>query len=202
MHDDVRTVLDRSGEDRGAGRAIDCEAGAGAMGGLGGGGNVRYAPGRVRRGLDPDELGLARPNRLPYGLGGGSVHEIHQQAPIGCKALQPSAQPPIHHPRSDHMVAGLEGKEHRSGRRHPGSEEEATGPMLQGRQERFRLGEPRVLRTSIGIAAAILIVGIADKGCGHMNGRDQCLRRFVDPAEGLCDQGSGTNLRHPINSCC
>ena len=98
-----------------------------AMRDLGRGGDVGDGPERVRRRLDPDELGLARPHRRFERREIVGLDEVDAQAPARRLGGEPVAQRPVHHPGRDDVVAGVERLEHGGRRRHAGGEEQRLG---------------------------------------------------------------------------
>ena len=80
-------MLDRPRQHRRADRRIDAEQRAGAMGDVGGRGDVGDAPGRIGRRLDPDQLGRAGPDGGGDGVGAVGVDEIDLRGPSACAKL-------------------------------------------------------------------------------------------------------------------
>ncbi len=131
MHDDVGAELDRPRQDRRGDRAVDGKARTGAVGNLGGGGNVGDRPSRIGRALDPNQLGPAGLHRCRERVGRAGVDKIDDHAPIRCVTPQPVPQPPIHDLRRDGVIAGLERQKYRRRCRHSRCKGEAGRPALQ-----------------------------------------------------------------------
>ncbi len=105
MHDDVGAERDRPGQDRRRDGAVDGKTRAGAVGDLGGGGDVGDRPCRIGRALDPDELGPAGLDRGGERVRRARIDKIDGYSAFSRAALQPVAQAPIHDLRRNHMIA-------------------------------------------------------------------------------------------------
>ena len=129
------------------------------------------------------------------------VDEIDGDSPFRCGTLQPVPQSPIHDLRRDDVVAGPQRQKYGGRSRHPRCEGEAGCPALEPVQQRFRLNECRVCRTTVGIAGPILVVGIANESGRRMHRGNQRLGQLVDPSErlgGHCRWVTGSPRSAPL----
>jgi hypothetical protein len=131
MHDDVGAKLSRPRQHRGGNGAVDGKARASATGDLRGCCDIGDRPGRVRRALDPNQLGPTRLHRRGEPMRRAGVDKIDDQTPFRCRTLQPIPQSPIHDLRRDDMVARSERQEYGGCRRHSGCKGEAGCPALE-----------------------------------------------------------------------
>ena len=180
MHDDIGAERQRARMHRRGGGRIDREPGACAMRDPGRGGDVGDGPERVRRRLDPDELGLARPHRRLERREIVGLDEIDAQAPALGLGGEPAAQRPVHHPRRDDVVAGVERLEYRGRGRHAGGEEQRLGPVLEHGEDALGLPHRGVVGPAVDEARRIGVVLVADEGRGEMDRRHDRLGDGLD----------------------
>ena len=191
VHDDVGAVFDRPRQDRRRHRGVHTQERAGAMGDLGGRGDVGDAPCWIGRGLDPHQLGGAGPDRGREGVGPIGVDEIDFQTPLRCKSCKPVAQRPVHHLGSYHMIAGRQCKEAGSGGAHARRKYQRLRAAFEGGQRGLGLVERRIVGARIDAAGAIAVVLVTLICARHMDRRHDGLRHRIDPAHRLSGERCG-----------
>ena len=155
---------------------------------LGRRGDVGDRPERIGGRFDPDELRGARPHRRPHRVEIGGVHEVHAEAPVRGIGHEPVAQRPVHDLGRHHVVARRERKEQSGRSRHAGAEDHRRLRALERRDQRFGFAHRAVVGPAVDVAAAVLIVRVADISGRDVDRRHNGARRIVDAAERLRGQ--------------
>ncbi len=196
MHDDVGAQRKRAGENRRRHRGIDPEQRARSVGEPRRLGDVGDGPQRIGGRLDPDELGAAGAHRTSDCRGIVRVDERRLDAEAGRLILQPLAQAPVHDFGRNHVRGPIE-REHGCRRPcHARGEHQAGRATFEVRQDFLDLAHGGVVGTAVGVAAAVLIVGVAQiSGC-QMDRRDDRACRLVDGAARLRGNCFGRHVLH------
>ena len=186
VHDEIGAERERPAQHRGRRGAVDREPRARARARVSAAAAMSVIdPGRVGRGLDPDELGGPRADRRLQGIEIAGIDEIDGQTPAAGERREPVAQPPVHDLGGDHVIAGSERLEDRGRRRHAGGEEQAALAAVERVEQRLGMVDGRVVGAAVAAPAAVLVVGIAQIGGGGVQRRDQGAGRRVDLAQRL-----------------
>ena len=88
------------------------------------------------------------------------------------------------------MITGGQRLKNGGGCGHARAEQGRLDPAFQVRQERLGLVKGRVVGPHVDPARAVLVVLIAQVGCGGMDGRRDRTGLGIDPAQGL-GRGAG-----------
>ncbi len=189
MHHDVGAERQRLGEQRRRCRRVDAEQRAARMRDLRDACDVRDGPERIGRRLDPHQFRV-RLHRGAHRLDVRHVDKIDAIAEQRRLVLEPVAQAPVADLRREHVAAGRQ-REHHAGRsRHAGAEQQRLVRAFERRDHGFGLAHRRVVRAAVGIAGAVLIVGIADEGGRDVHRQRHALGLGLDRAQRLRRDGA------------
>ena len=171
---------------------VDRQDGAGGMGGARGGLDVADAPQRIARRLEPYELRRARLQRRGERLRILGVDEIDAKSERGRLVGEPGAERPVHAVGRDHMGARSEAQKKGDRGRHARAEDERRRRAFERSDQSLRLAHRLVVGTTVDIAAAIKIVGVALEGRGEMDRRHDRAAALVDEPQRLGGEGPRT----------
>src|ERR687892_19908 len=127
--------------------------------------------------------------------GVATVLSTASSAPAACASLAAAAMSVIAQVglagvsiQSSRVWPGRQGLEQGGRGRHARREGEAGSTALERREQRLGVVEGGIVGARIGAPGAVLVVGVAQEGCGGMNRRDDRLRGRIHPAHRLGGQ--------------
>lgn len=157
--------------------------------------DVARDPGRVRRGLEPDEAQIRCPGGGIDGGEVGHVDEIEREGADSSLRHQPFAQAPVITLGATTPAAGRDGSDRHGRGRHAGGEQQRLAAILGGPEHPLGRDDVRIAIPAIVEATTIGVVGIANEGGARLDRRHDATRRLVDGVGGLRQQGGFSQPR-------
>ena len=141
---------------------------------------------------------LVRPGRIaaPIVAGSSASTKVASTPRLGRLVLQPLAQAPVHDLGRDHVRGPLERQDGDRRRRHARGHHQARRTAFEPGQHLLDLTHGRVVGPAVAVAAAILVVRIAQEGGRQMDRRHDRTRRLIDGAARLRGHGLRPHVFH------
>ena len=144
------------------------------------------------------QTSLVLPGRTPARMAAGSPAstKVASMPRRGRVLLQPLAQAPVHDVGRDHVCGPLQSQEAVVAAVMPEANTRLAAPPSSCGQHRLDLAHGGVVGPAVGVALAVLVVGIANEGGRHVHGPHDGAGLLVDHAARLRGNGLGRQVLH------